>query len=71
MKEISQPILHFIYKHPRLLKFLTGKTKCIEHKVVEMSEFKYEPTLDDLEEMVNSKEFNECMYEMYLYACSP
>ena len=26
---------------------------------------------DNLEEMVNSKEFNECMYEMYLYACSP
>ena len=71
MKELSQPILHFIYKHPRLLKFLTRKPKCIEHKVVEMSEFKYEPTLDDLEEMILGNEFQDCLWEMYLYTCSP
>ena len=70
MKEISQPILHFIYKHPRLLKFLTGKTKCIEHKVVEMSQFEYEPTLDDLEEMVLGNEFQDCLWKMHLNTCS-
>jgi len=65
--DLSQKVLHYVYKHPKLLQFLIGKRKNIEHKVVELAEFEYEPTLEDLEEMVNSKDFLNCMREMEDY----
>ena len=67
MKELPQQILHFIYKYPKLLHFFIDRKKCIEYKVVEMAEFEYEPTLEDLEEMVDSEDFLNCMREMEDY----
>jgi hypothetical protein len=70
MKHISQPLLQFIYKHPKFFDFLLKHNQKIENNIFELGEFEFEPSLNDLENFVFSKDFQNCMYEMYLYTCS-
>ena len=72
MGKVSQTLLKFSHKHPSLLRFLLKRSVQlpIENTWVELSKIDCEPmgpcapTLEDLEKMIDSKEFREEMWKM-------